>query len=64
MENTEGKGMQAAGKFRFSIFYKILTTMLLVAVIPLVAIWYINYQTAKNTLPKTSSSGSAVSPTS
>lgn len=50
MENTEGKGMQAAGKFRFSIFYKILTTMLLVAVIPLVAIWYINYQTAEKHL--------------
>ncbi len=42
--------MLGTGKFRFSIFYKILTTMLLVAVIPLVAIWYINHQTAEKHL--------------
>lgn len=42
--------MQGAGKFRFSILYKILVTMLFVAMIPLVAIWYINYQTAEKHL--------------
>jgi methyl-accepting chemotaxis protein len=42
--------MQGAVKFRFSIFYKILVTMLFVAIVPLVAIWFVNYQTASKHL--------------
>ena len=39
--------------FRFGIFHKILVTMLIVAVLPLSATWYLNYQDSTKRISKT-----------